>query len=94
MKFIEEAEAQVRLGEILDEAQRRPIVIRRKGRISRPSCGSVAGLGMSGNCHIQGDSGRATRDSAPASACIRATIASNTRATGDCRAVKTSDRDW
>jgi prevent-host-death family protein len=32
MKFIEEAEAQARLGEILDEAQRQPIVIRRRGQ--------------------------------------------------------------
>ncbi len=32
MKSIDEAEAQARLDEILDEAQRQPIVIRRQGR--------------------------------------------------------------
>ena len=32
MRFIEEAEAQARLGEILNEAQRQPIVIRRQGQ--------------------------------------------------------------
>lgn len=31
MEFIEEAEAQARLNEILDDAQRRPIIIRREG---------------------------------------------------------------
>jgi len=34
MKFIDEAEAQARLDEILDEVQRQPIVIRRQGRES------------------------------------------------------------
>lgn len=34
MKSIDEAEAQARLDEILDEAQRQPIVIRRQGRES------------------------------------------------------------
>ena len=32
MKSIDEAEAQARLGEILEEAQRQPIVIRREGQ--------------------------------------------------------------
>ncbi len=32
MKFIEETEAQARLDEVLDEAQRQPIVIRREGQ--------------------------------------------------------------
>ena len=31
MRFIEEAEAQARLDDILDEAQQRPIVIQRQG---------------------------------------------------------------
>jgi len=34
MKFIEEADAQERLDEILDEAQQRPIVIRSKAKTS------------------------------------------------------------
>jgi hypothetical protein len=36
VKSIDEAEAQARLDEILEEAQRQPIVIRRQGDGSRP----------------------------------------------------------
>ncbi len=51
MKTIDEAEAQARFDEILDEAQQQPIVIRRQGRdvaaiVSVPDCERLRALNV------------------------------------------------